>query len=305
MHDRQQHQKEVVGFLQKHFSSTDWTLSLPKGSGNETYFARGDSRTYFIKLGANAENYHALASIGLTPPVLASGSLEDSTSIIVQPYIIGKKPSQVDFCDYLEEIARMINTVHHSPDVKRVLPGVSSELYNTVGLDSLRRLQQKWGHYKSQVSSVTKFVDEGLASLQHQVDGFAGAGLVASHNDICNANWLISLDGRIYLIDLDSLSLEDPAVDIGAILWWYYPPPLRPRFLEVVGYANDEHFHSRMRVRMAMHCLNIILPRERSFDRFAPNTFAEELIDFRAVLAGEENPQGYRSKTRRRHIDNR
>jgi thiamine kinase-like enzyme len=117
--------------------------------------------------------------------------------------------------------------------------------------------------------------------------------VVASHNDICNANWLISADGQLYLIDLEAMTLDDPALDIGATLWWYYPPPLRQRFLEIAGYANDEAFQLRMSVRMAMHCLHIILPREQSFDRFAPDNFEAALADFKALVAGRENPQGY------------
>jgi hypothetical protein len=52
-------------------------------------------------------------------------------------------------------------------------------------------------------------------------------------------------------------------------------------------------FPFRMRVRMAMHCLSITLPREQGFEKFDPVLFAEALTDFRAVLAGRENPQGY------------
>jgi len=44
---------------------------------------------------------------------------------------------------------------------------------------------------------------------------------------------------------------------------------------------------------MAMHCLDITLPREQSFDRFDPTTYHESLKDFRAILKGEENPEGY------------
>ena len=46
--------------------------------------------------------------------------------------------------------------------------------------------------------------------------------------------------GELYLIDLESMSLDDPALDIGATLWWYYPPELRQRFLEIAGQASDE-----------------------------------------------------------------
>ena len=122
---------------------------------------------------------------------------------------------------------------------------------------------------------------------------FQGTGLVASHNDICNANWLISTDEQLYLVDLEFMSLDDPALDIGATLWWYYPPKLREDFLIKTGYINDTTFESRMRVRMMMHCLSITLPREQSFDEFDPASFAESLTDFRAILAGKENPKGY------------
>jgi hypothetical protein len=44
---------------------------------------------------------------------------------------------------------------------------------------------------------------------------------------------------------------------------------------------------------MAMHCLNMTLPREQSFDSFNPNDYSETLDDFRAILDGKENPQGY------------
>lgn len=293
MRDRQQHQQEVRAFLQKRFSSHHWEFTLPKGNGNETYFAHGNGCTYFVKLEAPVAQYQAMASIGLTPHVMATGGLEDGTSLLVQPYVTGRKPSRKDYHVYLEQIAAIINKTHHSLAVRRVLPEVSSDLYSVVGLESLTRVQQRWEHYKAQVPAAAEFVDESLAYLAQQVQCFLGVGLVVSHNDICNANWLVSSDGQLYLIDLESMALDDPACDIGATLWWYYPPELRQRFLEIVGYANDEQFQNRMRVRMAIHCFSILLPRERSFDRFDPDAFAESLTDFRAILAGRENPEGY------------
>jgi hypothetical protein len=44
---------------------------------------------------------------------------------------------------------------------------------------------------------------------------------------------------------------------------------------------------------MAMHCLDITLPRERSFDKFDRDNYGESLRDFKAILNGEENPEGY------------
>lgn len=293
MQDRRQHQQEVQVFLQQHISDQSWELTLPKGSGNETYFAHGDRHTCFVKVGAQVTKYQAVASIGLTPPVLEAGTLADGTSILVQAYITGNAPSQPDYRLHLEQFAEAIHKVHHSTEVKRVLPGVPSELYRLAGLGALDYLQRKWELYKAQVPGVAGFVEASLAYLREQVMAFQGTGLVASHNDICNANWLLSSDGQLYLIDLESMSLDDPAADLGATLWWYYPPGLRQRFLAKAGYPSGTAFAKRMQVRMAMHCLNITLPREHSFDEFDPGSFATSLTDFRAVLAGRENPQGY------------
>jgi thiamine kinase-like enzyme len=181
------------------------------------------------------------------------------------------------------------NTPQHGK--KRILPDCI-DLYSVLAWVATR-IQQRWERYKIQVPEVADFIDESLADLAQHVQSFLGTGLVASHNDICNANWLVSPKGQLYLIDLESMTLDDPACDIGATLWWYYPPELRKRFLEIVGYPSDEPFRERMRVRMAMHCLSILLPREMSFDGFDSEAFADSLTDFRAILAGRENPQGY------------
>lgn len=231
--------------------------------------------------------------MGYPPQVLAVGSLEDGTSTLVQPYIAGKKPSRRDCRNLLEQFASIINKIHHGAAVKQVLPAAASDLSRVAGLEVLTHIQHKWERHKPQVPEVADFIDESLAGLRQQVMDFQGAGLAESHNDICNANWPITPDGQLYLIDLESMLMDDPAVDIGATLWWYYPPKLRNNFLAITGYTNDMAFERRMQVRIAMHCLNITLPREQSFDAFDAASFAESLTDFRAILAGRENAQGY------------
>jgi thiamine kinase-like enzyme len=293
MHDRQLHQQEVQSFLAGHLGGAGWDLTLPHGWGNETYYAHRDAQAYFVKLSVQVPRYQAMAALGLTPEVIVAGRLADGTSILVQPYIPGKEPTRRDYRDQLEQFAAVIHLTHHSPEVRQTLPATPCNTYREIGLEALHHLQRRWQRYRLQVPQEAEFVDESLEQLAGLVQSFQGGGLVASHNDICNANWLINPSGRLYLIDLDSMSLEDPALDIGATLWWYYPPELWGRFLEAIGYPNDEAFQLRMRVRMAMHCLHILLPRDGSFDRFEASKFSESLVDFRAALAGEGNPQGY------------
>jgi thiamine kinase-like enzyme len=190
-------------------------------------------------------------------------------------------------------VAKIIQIMHHSPLLQNTLPAPPAQEFSLAGLTALEDIQRRWLRYRPLVPDVAEFIDKSLETLERQVHSFTGSGLVASHNDICNANWLVTEHGRWYLVDLEAMALGDPALDIGATLWWYYPARLRPRFLEISGYAGDEAFARRMQVRMAMHCLHILLPRKQSFDHFSSDGFITELVDFRAALAGEENPQGY------------
>ncbi len=293
MPNRQEHLQEVRRFLQEHLSISDWSFSLPPGSGMESYLARGNGQSYFVKVGVQVERYVAMAEIGITPPVLVHGQLKSGLSVIVQPFIAGQTPSRLDYRNQMTEVAGLTRKMHHHLRIKRVLPAVSSIFYKDAGLIALNRLRQKWEHYKLQVPMDADFVDNSLDYLAQQVNKFSGEGLVASHGDICNANWLFASDGKIYVLDFESMSMDDPALDMGALLWWYYPPELRRRFLDILRYPHNDEFKFRMQVRMAMHCLNIILPRVNSFDVFDPGRFSKSLRDFKAVLDGKENPEGY------------
>ena len=293
MPHRREHQEEVRRYLHKHLSIFDWRFSLPPGSGTESYIAHGFKRSYFVKVGAEAERYLAMAEIGLTPAIILHGQLENGLSVIVQQFIAGQKPSRLDYRDRLIAVAELIRTMHNHPRIEGVLQAAPSDFHKDAGLRALDSLRQTWERYKVQVPAVAEFVDSSLEQLIRQTNQLSGEGLVVSHGDICNANWLFASDGRIYILDFESMSMDDPAADLGALLWWYCPPELRKQFLDYAGYSYNEELKFRMQVRMAMHCLGILLPREGSFDEFDPENFGEALSDFRAILEGKENPQGY------------
>ncbi len=293
MPNRQEHQQEVNAFLQRRLSLYDWKFTYPHGWGKESYFAHGFKRTYFVKVGVEVERYLAMAEIGLAPSVILHGQLESGLSVIVQSFIKGKNPSRADFRERMSDVAEVIWKMQDSPRVVETLSVETSDQFKDAGFRALDRLRRKWERHRIQVPSVAGFVDESLDRLEEQINQFSGEGLVASHGDICNANWLFASDGTIYLLDFDLMKMDDPALDPGALLWWYYAPELRKPFLEVAGHRYDEAFKFRMQVRMAMHCLDILLPRENSFDQFKPENFEESLQDFRAAFEGGENPQGY------------
>ena len=286
---------EVISFLRRNGIIQSWEITHPPhGTGNETYFVQSNNgQSYFVKLGAQTDRYQVMSKLGLSPPIITIGDLEDGTSILVQQRIKGKKPSRKDFQLHLKKFAESIKTTHQCEQLKQILPSRASTFYKDVGLEILEEIEQRWKKCESQVPLFAEYVNEKITYLKNQVDQFMDGGLVASHNDICNGNWLVSSDEKLYLLDYESMALDDPALDLGAILWWYYPLEMWEEFLQIAGNNDDESFRNRMRIRMAIHNLNIIIPRERSFDRFTAETFEEALVDFRAVIDGKENPQGY------------
>jgi hypothetical protein len=108
MPDRTRHLPAVRSFLDQEFSAQDWEFSFPHGWGNETYYARGQHHSLFVKLGAPVANYLTMAAVGLTPVVLACGKLQDGTSILAQPRLAGRKLSWADFRLHLEQMAEMV-----------------------------------------------------------------------------------------------------------------------------------------------------------------------------------------------------
>lgn len=292
MADRRRHLREVVGIVQEAFGTRDWTYALPSGSGHETYIFHSEEQALFVKVGAQTPRVRAMAEAGLTPPVLVEEELEDGLGLLVQPLVEGRKPSPQDLNEHLEQAAEVVGRMHGDETVQGALPGVAWESYREAGERALARLRERWGPYRGRAGQAAIYVDRSLDSLEGEIEGFTGEGLVASHNDICNDNWLLTPEGRLYLVDLDMMELDDPACDTGIFLWWYYPPEVRRRFLEIAGYEVDEGFETRMRVRAAMHCLRITLPREDSFDTFQAD-YASALGDFEAAVEGRENPRGF------------
>lgn len=294
-HSRDLHQLHVKTFLRQEIANQDWQITRPPhGSGQETYFASGSSREVFIKLGARVELYQSAAWLGLVPPVIHSGQLEDGTTILVQARMQGRKPSRADFQRHLGQFAESLRILHNSEALQGLLPPRRSNLYQDVGFEMLAEVEHRWRAVIPGLPlPVVSYIEEKIAYLRDCLAQFQGGGLAASHNDPCNANWLVTEEGRIYLLDLEAMGLDDPALDLGAVLWWYYPPALRPQFLAIAGCPDDAAFRERMRVRMAIHNLHILLPRPGSFDRFDPQSFAADLVDFQAVVEGMENPQGY------------
>lgn len=287
------HQAVITRFLGELHPQATWRLRSPSaGTQRESYFASSQHGVYFVKINANIAVYEIAAALGITPPIVASGLVADDATILVQQFIRGTPPVWSTFQNRLSDFAAIINTLHHAPSMRQA----ASQTQDTLAKTATRAVQHvigRWQRYREQVPQLAGEVDMLLSKLASELSGLDEAAPVASHNDLNMSNWIVAESGALHLLDFDMLTLDDPAQDMGMLLWWYYPPALRSRFLELAGHEDSDVFRERMRLRMTLHSLSILLPREDSFDQFDGTRFAQRFGDVRAVYAGKENPRGY------------
>jgi len=296
MENQYRHKEEVERFLQNTLHMETWEFLSTNGSGNEKYIAASDGKKYFVKLDVQLARYEILGDLGISPKIINSGFLEDGKTIIIQEYVTGHNPSPKDFQTHIYEIATILANVHNSKKLQKVLKKSEIKTYQEAALKAFYEIVDKWEYYKNELSAYTVYIDNSLKQIQSNIYKIEGNNLVSAHNDICMANWLISDNGLVFLVDFESMQMEDPTVDIGALLWWYYPPDMRKTFCDIMKVDYSSALRNRMQIRMAMHCLNIMLPRKDSFDVFDLDWFAMFFDDFKAIMEGKDNPKGYGCK---------
>ena len=208
MPERRQNQQQVLAFLQDYFATSDWEFSIPQGSGKEKYLARAATRhgesACFVKLDVNIPVYQTVASLELTPPILASGCLQDGTPLIVQPAVKGRQPTWQDFSIHLDLFASTLQRLHHSPELRSLLAAPASETYRAAGLQFLNNIHLRWEAVKSHFSpEIDSIVLDHLERIAAQLRAAPGGGLVNTHTDPCNANWLLPGAGRAHHFIVD------------------------------------------------------------------------------------------------------
>ena len=293
MTNQYSHKEEVEIFLQNRFHEENWTFLSTNGSGNEKYIAESNGTKYFVKLDVKIDRYEILSELGISPKIVNHGCLNDGTSVIVQEYISGHNPSPKDFQSHIYDVATILSNVHNNRKLQTVLKKDEINTCQEAALKAFYGIVERWEYNKKELVAYNGYIDDSLMQIKSNIRQIEGKNLASVHNDICNANWVISDNGFIFLVDLESMLIEDPSVDIGALLWWYYPYDMREQFCEIIKVDYNNELKNRMQLRMAMHCLNIMLPRLNSFDVLDLEWFAMFFDDFKAIMEGKDNPKGY------------
>jgi hypothetical protein len=219
-------------------------MTLGRGDRDKVVAEREGQR-YFVKLmwppGADATR--AAAEVGLAPRVIASGRLVDGRAVVVQQFITGASGAEPTVREWMlshaTDLADLFAALARRTDLSANLPKLQSERPRERAEVRLRDMQLVANEVHE-----SGWVDLGRArAMLHRLRELSDAlpdaphALVPVHGDPQWANWLLTTEGKLHLVDWDHARLDDPVTDPARMAWWLFQAgsPERRRFIEQCG----------------------------------------------------------------------
>ncbi|WP_407272274.1 phosphotransferase [Radiobacillus sp. PE A8.2] len=215
----------------------EWTITPAGGSTGEAYYAQSGRKRLFLK--RNSSPFLAVLSAeGIVPKLVWTKRLENGDVITAQQWLEGRELSSEEMKH--PRVAELLSKIHHS-----------SEL-----LDMFMRIGKKpiepeaiLADLKSQVAEINVDVttlDFAFQYLSFNLTKVSKVEQVVCHCDMNHNNWMLSNDGKLFLIDWDNARVGDPALDIGMLLQSYIPTDEWDTWLESYGLMRNEQLVQRM-----------------------------------------------------------
>jgi len=243
---------ELRRLLKQLLGPGNWRLrSMTLGRGDrDKVIAERDGTRYFVKLmwppGAAATR--AASDVGLAPPVRATGTLADGRAVVVQDFLKGTGGAEPRGREWIQmhadELADLFASLARRTDLLASLPRrlserprerVQARLHDmSLVLDELATSSWSELGRARDVLGQVRAVGEAMPDIPH--------ALGPVHGDPQWANWLLTPEGRVYLVDWDHARLDDPVTDPARLAWWLYQATSdRRRFIQRCGIDVDNH----------------------------------------------------------------
>jgi len=217
-------------------SEDGWEIVPAGGVTGEAFFAFHNDEKLFLK--RNSSPFLAVLSAeGIVPKLIWTKRLENGDVITAQHWISGRKLEPFDMSS--EKVAKMLKKIHSSKPLLKMLrrigksPAYPEHLYYEID-HLLFNVKED-----STIKSALQFLKERLPSVK--VSNWS-----VCHGDVHHNNWMMTEDNQLYLIDWDSATIGDPALDIGPLLYWYIPESEWGSWLKKYGLPLTNDFLKRM-----------------------------------------------------------
>ncbi|GAB2025914.1 phosphotransferase [Lactovum odontotermitis] len=194
--------------------SLNWQMRVIDSSSGNSYMGEFRNQRVFIKVNANPL-LPSLSTEGLAPKIQWIRKTQNGDTLTAQSWIEGTTLQPADMMD--EQVFELLSKLHSS----RTLRDSLSTFDRTVSrpAEILSELINK----PNSVIANNTFLCSVTNTMLETVPYLNNLSIVVVHGDISPSNWLRSKNGRIYLIDWETVSLGDAYLDNAFLLSHYIP----------------------------------------------------------------------------------
>ncbi len=227
------------GCFVQHMLGDEWTIESAGGSTGEAYYAQSEHKRLFLK--RNSSPFLAVLSAqGIVPKLVWTKRLENGDVITAQEWLDGKELNP----EVLQhpKVAELLGRIHHSAELLDMLTRMGKTPLNPIMLfqDLKQMIQYKYKFiYPTVIHQSLQFMEKHLVSV-------TGIKPVVCHCDLNHNNWLITDEGKLYLIDWDNAEIGDPAIDLGMLFNRYIPEAEWENWLADYGLKSTDSLYLRM-----------------------------------------------------------
>lgn len=264
-----------------------WTATrAAHGWTGRSFVATDGVRRVFVKLDVWVEALQRLADMEVTPPLIGIGR-HDGRTFAIQQFADGGQPARSWFDNHLGVVGELIATYHADEQLNAMLAPAPPPAYSGVIRHTLRDLERR-AENAADGPIVRSKLHRAVASLRDLADRLEPAELVPTHGDPNRHNFVLSAEGRPYLVDWDELSLADPLRDIGQLAWWHVTPERWHELFAAASVSSAPGLLERLYWWIAAEFLEVSLTTAAAgYPADAEAFFG----DFQAALQRRPNPR--------------
>lgn len=272
--------------LQQEIGGT-WTATrAAHGWTGRSFVATDGVRRVFVKLDVWVDAIQRLADIRVTPPLIGIGR-HDGRTFAIQQFADAGQPARSWFDEHVGTVGELIATYHADEQLNAMLAPAGRPAYSDVVRRTLGDLER--AAENAPEAAVTRAeLRRAVASLRERADRLQPGELVATHGDPNRHNFVLSTEGRPYLVDWDELSLADPLRDVGQLAWWHVAPERWDELFAAARVGSAPDLLDRLYWWIAAEFLEVSLTTAAAGYAADAQAF---FGDFRAALGRRPNPR--------------
>lgn len=228
--------------------TTGWQVYPLGGETKTAYMAVNQDKKLFLK--RNTSPFLAALSLEkITPKLLWTRRLNSGDTLVAQEWLDARNLRKHEM--KLPCVSQLLYRLHHSELLHRMLKQVEGQ---TITPQSL--LTDFWadlGELKHE-----PLIEQVYWELSKHQPQLAVEEYEVCHGDLNHKNWLLANDGRLYLVDWETVGMGDCAFDLSMIMCHYVPRNQWLDWLVQYGLKPNEDLMKRIEWYARMNLLRSI-----------------------------------------------